>query len=753
MVNTALQSDSISLLSIRTPHRFELVVTENSVNTNDNTSSISWALKLSCESGNWDWDYSNNVPVSYAVTIDGATYTGNIMKYDGRSTVTVGSGTVTVGHNANGTKTISYSLKISSAGAYYLPSSGSTSGSMTLTELAKPSQPSCVTWPEHTQNVGDFGTTISIHMNRKSSSFTHTVRYAYGDLEGTIATNVGTGTTWTIPLSFMNKIPDTLTGSGTIYVDTYDDDGGFVGTRWCGFTASVPASVKPTCSIQVLDATETKDNYGNLVKGLSKLYVKTTGKGVYSSTVESYEVIANGTRYTGAEITTGVLTNAGTVTVSAVATDSRGRKSAEALAGFMVLDYNRPTVAALNVRRCDQDGTLNNRGEYIKATFSAEVTNVGDKEAGYRNVADYSLEYKKTNEGESAWKTINLNDYTNKDYTYVHRVTDESIVFPASSDSAYNVKVIVSDRHYSTSKSTTASTAFTLLHFNQSGDGMSSGVVDDEPGAWTNGLDLKQQGNRYAHQANAFSGDKGYTALAVISIKELNANSPITFVLNKRGTDCPMHCHIRFASSSTTTDPDLASFVYEGDNYGAFMVKTSTSTWTLYCDNTSGWSNPCVQDWYTSRSNNARITVIFPDEQIASLPDPFYRATPMVTQSILDCFMPVGYILLLYSHADPNTMYPGTTWVRIENAFLWAVDGSGNIGQTGGAKEVTLTTEQIPAHSHGSVYSQHADGTKDKAWYTATGASVAYGAVSTGGGKAHNNMPPYIQVSVWRRTA
>jgi hypothetical protein len=704
-------------------------------------------LKLSCVSGNWDWDYSYNVPVSYAVTIDGTTYTGNVMKYDGRSTVTVGSGTVTVGHNTNGTKTMSYSLKITSSGASYLPSGGSASGSMDLTELAKPSQPSCVTWPNHTQNVGDFGTTISIHMNRQLSKFTHTVRYAYGDLTGTIATKVETGTKWTIPLSFMDLIPDNLTGSGTIYVDTYDDDGSFVGTRWCGFTASVPASVKPTCSIQVLDATDIKDIYGSLVKGLSKLYVKTTGKGAYSSTIEGYDVNANDVRYTDAEITTGYLSKAGTTTVKATVTDSRGRTSAEATASFPVTDYNKPVVTDLAVRRCNADGTNNNRGEYVKVTFSAVVTALGNK-----NVADYFLEYKKTSEGEGAWKTIYLADYKDADYTKVFTVTNENIIFPASSASAYNVKLVVSDRHYSTSKSTTASTAFTMIHYNKDGDGMSFGVIDDESEALTNGLDLKQQGNRYTYQANSFSGDKGYTALAVISIKELNANAPITFVLNKRGTDCPMTCHIRFVSSSSTTDPALDSFVYEGDNYGAFLVKTSTSTWTLYVDNTGGWSNPCVLDWYTSKNNGTRIAVTFPDEQIASLPDPFYRATPMVTQSILDCFMPVGYILLLYSHADPNTMYPGTTWVRIQNAFLWAIDGDGGIGVTGGEKTVKLTTAQMPKHNHGGTYTNAGDATKTHAWLASGGSAMAYDTVDAGGGEAHNNMPPYVQVSVWRRT-
>ena len=738
----ALQTKTISANGSRGHHKFTLSVTENNTSVNNNTSYLSWKFVLAPIETSWNWNHQNTPAVSYSVTINGTTYSGTVMSYDGYSTVTVDSGTMTVAHNDDGSKSINYSFSVTSTNYNYLPGSASASGSMALTYIARASQPSCITWPEHTQNVGEFGDEISIHMNRKSSSFTHTVRYQFGSLSGTIATGVTTGTTWVIPLSFMSLIPTSTSGSGTIYVDTYNG-ASKVGTKWCGFTAKVPASVKPTCSIQVLDATNIKDTYGRLVKGLSRLYVKTTGAQAYSSPIASYNVSANGVRYTAAEITTGYLGSSGTITVKATVTDSRGRVSAQASASFPVLDYAKPVVSALAVRRCNADGTLNNRGEYVKATFSAAIAALNNK-----NGAAYKLRYKKTSEADSAWKTVSLTSYTNK-YT----VTGAEYVFAADSGSAYNVELIATDNFYTDTYSTTASTAFTLVHYNTKGDGLSFGEVDDESGTITNALALKQKGNRYAYQAGAFNGDKGYTALAVISIKELNANAPITFVLNNRGMDCPMTCHIRFVSSSSTTDPALDSFVYEGDNYGAFLVKTSTSTWTLYVDNTGGWSNPCVLDWYTSKNNGTRIAVTFPDEQIASLPDPFYRATPMVTQSILDCFMPVGYILLLYSHADPNTMYPGTTWVRIQNAFLWAVDDSGAIGQTGGAKEVTLTTEQLPAHSHGSVYSQHADGTKDKAWYTTTGTSVAYGAVLTGGGKAHNNMPPYGQVSVWRRTA
>jgi uncharacterized protein YaiE (UPF0345 family) len=124
-----------------------------------------------------------------------------------------------------------------------------------------------------------------------------------------------------------------------------------------------------------------------------------------------------------------------------------------------------------------------------------------------------------------------------------------------------------------------------------------------------------------------------------------------------------------------------------------------------------------------------------------------------LTGTIFDALLPVGSIIMRYDHTNPGTLYPGTTWVRVHSAFPWFTDTAGQIGTTGGTREVTLTVDQIPSHSHGSVYSQHAPGTKSQAWYTTAGTSLAYGAVATGGGAAHNNMPPYIQISAWRRSA
>ena len=710
---------------------------ETSQSIANNTTTISWTLK----GGGTTSGYYKCQNIT--VKIDGKVVFEHLKATDGQidlwNDTTVASGTYTFTHASDGTKSFTAYVE---AGIYVWAVNCTGSKTFTLDTIARASQPSCITWPEHTQDVGEFGDEISIHMNRKADTMTHTVRYQFGSKSGTIATGVTTGTTWVIPLTLMDLIPNATSGSGTIYVDTYNGSTK-VGTKSCGFTATVPASVKPSLSVTLEDTTGIDDIYGSPVKGLSKIKITPKVTVAYSSPIASYTITANGVTYNTSTATTGFLTTAGDSKVTVTVKDKRGR-SATWTYTMTVLDYTAPTVSKLIVRRCDADGTENDQGEYAQITFSAAISSMSSK-----NTATYKLRYKKSS--DTTWTEVAFSALNNK-----YSVTDQTKVFAADGNYSYDVEVTATDRHSSTIRSTSVSTAFTLYNCHPSGTGWRFGGVAEKENTLQNDLALCQVGNSYAFQPDSFSGEKGYICLALITLNQLNVNAPIVFTINKRGALCPMTVYARFASSSSTTDPDLGSFTYDGDNLDAFMVKTATSTWKLYVDNTSGWSNPCLQGWYTTENQKARLTVTFPNEMVAgtepSVLGTYYRATPAKMQSILDYIYPVGSIYLSYSHVNPGTMFGGT-WARIQNAFLWAVDADGTIGQTGGEKTHTLTVNELPAHSHGSVYSQHATGTKDKAWYNTSGSSVAYGAVSIGGGAAHNNMPPYIQVSAWRRTA
>lgn len=121
---------------------------------------------------------------------------------------------------------------------------------------------------------------------------------------------------------------------------------------------------------------------------------------------------------------------------------------------------------------------------------------------------------------------------------------------------------------------------------------------------------------------------------------------------------------------------------------------------------------------------------------------------------------PVGSIYISVEATDPST-YFGGTWERIQDTFLLAAGSTYAAGRKGGEATHVLTTSEMPAHTHsgiknysgtsGSVGAPTGSSTKAIVSVTANSATTSTG--TTGSGQAHNNMPPYLAVYVWKRTA
>lgn len=128
--------------------------------------------------------------------------------------------------------------------------------------------------------------------------------------------------------------------------------------------------------------------------------------------------------------------------------------------------------------------------------------------------------------------------------------------------------------------------------------------------------------------------------------------------------------------------------------------------------------------------------------------------------SIVDAIYPVGSIYMSVNSANPGTLFGGT-WERIQDTFLLAAGQTYAAGATGGEAEHTLTVSEMPAHDHGILSgfgdkndpAIDSDGFRYEYWGgNNRGFNNAF-ISSTGGGAAHNNMPPYLAVYVWKRTA
>lgn len=133
----ALQTKTITANGSKGHHKFTFTVTENSTSVADNSSSAMWSLKISPIVKGFDW-VSNSGKVKYSVTFNGTTYSGAIKTYDGTSTVTIKSGTATVEHDADGSKTLSFSFSITdSTGWSFAPGNASKTGTMALTAIPR----------------------------------------------------------------------------------------------------------------------------------------------------------------------------------------------------------------------------------------------------------------------------------------------------------------------------------------------------------------------------------------------------------------------------------------------------------------------------------------------------------------------------------------------------------------------------------------------------------------------------------------
>ena len=708
----------------------------------DNTSTISWNFQLTAgkygaleSTANKEWSVVfdrgyTNLEQSYSGT--------NKIGIDNNETVSLASGTTVLKHNADGTR----SFSVNCMQEFYIIFdnvsiiTGEVSGRQELPTIA---QKSTISAENGTLNVAQ-----TITVTRQADELTHSIKYTCGSASGTVVTNSSdTRISWTPPLSLARQNTTGTSVPITLTCTTYAN-GTEVGTHSIKITCNIPASVKPSCSFKLTDINDVDDIYGSPVQGLSRIEVDVTATEAYGAAIEKCIITIDGATYYGFNATSGTLKTAGDSVVTATVTDERGRSGSVSYT-MKVQAYTRPTVSQLIVHRTTEDGTESDQGEFIHVTFSAAISSLSGK-----NTAAYVLKYKQSTQTD--YTEIAFSDLSN-----VYTVTGQEYLFAADSGHSYDVVVEATDRHSTTTKATAASTAFTVMHFHKSGTAVAFGKISEVEDTMEVALDAHFQGstviqgNRYSLSTPGEAGNSGYILMARIAITAANADTPITFVFSSRQREATMTVYVSLRNS-TAAASSVGSIRYEGSNYGAFLVQTGSTTWELYVQKGSSYDTITLQDWYTSRTMESRVEVTFPGTLVGSLPGDYYRATPAMLDSLRDYIYPVGSVYISYSHVNPAQLFGGT-WVRIENAFLWATTASGTIGQTGGEREHTLTTAEMPAHSHGSVYSQHAPGSKSYAWYTTAGSSVAYGAVSTGGGEAHNNMPPYIQVSVWRRTA
>ena len=182
-----------------------------------------------------------------------------------------------------------------------------------------------------------------------------------------------------------------------------------------------------------------------------------------------------------------------------------------------------------------------------------------------------------------------------------------------------------------------------------------------------------------------------------------------------------------------------------------YMTPASSSSYTLPAATSSTLGGVKLSDSTSSTSST--------NDGIAATPAAVKKA---IAEAKLAAW-PIGSIYITVSNTSPATLFGGT-WERISERFLLGASSSYPAGGTGGEFTHKLTQNELPNYSlsvtNGSNVIRSKTGnsadayvqTQSSGWGIPNWESKTVTVASGGSGEAHNNMPPYLAVNMWKRT-
>lgn len=442
------QTDKYSLL---------LDVSEKSYSIENNTSQIEWWVGIRSNTA-----YHNHYGLSetYVVNINGtvvhnAVHTPTV---NSGATVWVASGTTTVSHNADGSKSISVSASFNNADrGTYLPTTGSCSGSLKLTTIPR------ATTPSIDKPSLDCGSAIKISGTSASSNFSHKVYVTWNGTKTQIGT-IASGTTtpsfsYTIPTDWEKNIPDSTSGIATFTLETISGSTS-VGSKTVNATIKVRSGVVPSIgTVSISDTNSICVGIGQYVQSQSKLKFSIATSGNQGSTITSVSTKFNDQTYSGSTFTTQTIQNSGTLSYTITVTDSRGRTATKS-GSVSVTAYNPPSLTNVSAKRANSGYAVDeSSGTYALLHFKVGFTSLSNK-----NVTSFYIQYRAS--GASSWTKINswANNYTlEQDYKAGNLFTATTTTY----EIAFGVKdSFMSDYSW---QIVTVTPTYTLINFGKDG--------------------------------------------------------------------------------------------------------------------------------------------------------------------------------------------------------------------------------------------------------------------------------------------
>lgn len=430
----------------------------------NNTSVVRITYKVKRTSGSTYWSDAKKI----TFTCDGQTQTGTF-SFPSSVTSKSTSKDFTVSHKSDGTKSISFSVKVDVSVSL---SPNPVSGSKTLTTIPRASA------IDSASNV-----TLDSNCNVKWTPKDKTFKYVLKFLLGTSAIGTAfitpnqttqytyTGTNLSLKI-FGDQIPNSKTASMTVELYTYNSAGTPIGDKSTKtITVTVPnnSSTQPTINISKVEENNQavkNTGWGVYVQNKSQLNITYTTATKYSASIKETSFTIGGTAFTN----NGTLTKSGSLV--GTTKDSRGYTGTHTFGQINVVDYTAPKINTALCNRCRQDGTDDDNGEYLKYTFKASVSPVDNK-----NDKVFKIYYKEKT--SSTYEYVDITPNTTDGYG----VNYSNVVLSGktfSSDVAYDIKFSANDTFgIETKVDAEIETGADLINFNKNGKAIAFGKVSE----------------------------------------------------------------------------------------------------------------------------------------------------------------------------------------------------------------------------------------------------------------------------------
>lgn len=512
-------------------NRFTLYVVLNDRDGNSSTNKSQVDYNVYFENTSGGGTFTSQTRLYFA--INGSVIRDETLSVTGQRNgrVTIASGSISVEHNADGTKAVGFQALVQSS-SYGI--SSNIQNNFTLNTIPRASSVS--------GGSGNIGSTSTISINRASSSFTHTLRYAFGSLSGTIATGVATSYNWTIPTTFYAQIPNAKSGTGTIYCDTYNGNT-LIGTKSVQFTATASESAcRPSISGTVVDTNQTTINLTGNANKLIKY--KSTAKATITASAKNSASISkkviNGTTVSGNELS---IAKVSATSFKFETVDSRGYSNSTTVTPSMV-NYIPLTINANFFRPQPTTGEvkLTYSGNYFNGSFGAVA-----------NTLSITWKYKK--QGATSWTTGGTITPTLSGNT----ISSKTISLGTNFDyqTAYDFQIIATDKLTTFTQTANVSVGMPVFYWGK--DFMSINqklLLKDAPANFG--------GCREVTVANS------YVRLFTYKMTTIYKNTSIWFTLcDTQSANENILCNLYARCGSSTAGVSVTKFAYI-DNKGSF---------------------------------------------------------------------------------------------------------------------------------------------------------------------------------------